>query len=873
MLRLQRSEARSWRRVVQMTALWPLFWLAAQGAAITGFSPASGPPGTVVTVNGSGLSHPAGFLFNSVTYADFDLVSDSQLQVVVPLGATTGPLSVVVGGVASASSGTFTVAPFISSFNPASGAHPTAVTLFGGNFVTGATTVTFTGASPVNGTVTAQNQVVAVVPTNAADGPITVTTSAGAAVTAGNFLVSLSPTITDFSPASGTNGTTVVIDGSNFITNGTTVKFGSYASGSVAVVASTQLQAVVPTGATNAAITVATTNGAYVSSNIFMTGFTSGITDFNPTFGGSNANVIIDGFGFSTATSLVFAGVTLLPGSHYITAVNDTQMQVVVPPGASNGPITVVSSRGSFTTSSNFLTSPGPVITDFNPVAAGPGANVTLDGFNFAPGMSVKFGGKSAAGFTVTQVNQLQVAVPAGATNAPISVSLGLDSFTTSSNFTVTGAGPIITGFTPAWGAQGMTVTISGSFASLGSPGVEFNGTAASYTPLTSYDQVQAVVPAAATSGPISLANSGGTNTSSALFYLQPWITNFTPASAIATATVTINGRNLANATSLLVNGVPWSFTGTATQIVAAIPTNASTGAMTLAAPGGIYIDTNVFKVLPKINSFSPLVGPTNSVVVIYGTTLLHVTNVQFNGVNARPSSASASQVQVVVPYNAVSGPITVFSADGSSVSAASFAVTQPSLVVLTKTASSQLLAPGASVTYTLTVTNQGPSIVSGLIITDLLPASLNYLSAGSTLGACAFSNGVLTCNAGILTNNFGLTITITGNSAVSGNLVNTASLNFIEGNLDNEDNFASAEVLYLTDLQRTLSLQRLAAPPRVVLSWPSSGVSFLLEYSTNLANPANWQTNTSAQTVIGGQVYVTNSAAGPSTFFQLKTH
>ena len=151
MLRLQRSERRSWRRVVQMTALWPLFWLAAQGAAtITGFSPVSGQAGTVVTINGSGLLGATAFLFNGVTYADFDIVSDSQLQVVVPLGAGTGPLSVVVAGLAIAGSGTFTVAPFISSFNPASGAHPTSVTLFGGNFVMGGTTVTFAGASPVN---------------------------------------------------------------------------------------------------------------------------------------------------------------------------------------------------------------------------------------------------------------------------------------------------------------------------------------------------------------------------------------------------------------------------------------------------------------------------------------------------------------------------------------------------------------------------------------------------------------------------------------------------------------------------------------------------------------------------------------------------
>jgi uncharacterized repeat protein (TIGR01451 family) len=856
---------------MQMAALWPWLWLAAQaGAAISGFSPASGLPGTVVTVNGSGFSGATSFLFNGAAYADFEITASSQLQVVVPLGATSGPLSVVVGGVTSASSGTFLVAPFISSFNPASGAHPTAVTIFGGNFVLGGTTVGFTGASPVNGMVTAQNQVVAVVPTNAADGPITVSTSAGAAVTTSNFVVSTAPTITDFSPASGTNGTTVVIDGSNFLTNGTTVDFGSY-SASVSVVAATQLQAVVPNGATNGPITVHTANGSFVSSNIFLTGFTAGISDFNPVFGGANANVIIGGFGFSSMTSLIFAGVTLLPASTYITSKSDIQIQVVVPPGASNGPITVVSSHGSFTTSSNFLTSPGPVITDFNPAAAGPGTNVTLDGFNFATGMSVKFGGKSAAGFTVTQGNQLKVAVPTGASNAPISVSLGLDTFTTSTNFIVTGAGPVITGFSPSNGVQGMTVTITGNFASLGSPGVEFNGTVAGYTPLTSYNQVQAVVPAAATSGPISLLNSGGASASSALFYLQPWITNFSPTSAVVNTTVTMTGRNLTNTASLTVNGVPWSFTASATQITAIVPTNAGTGPVIVSAPGGNYIDTNVFKLLPQINSFSPLAGPTNSLVTIYGTGLLNVTNVQFNGVNAKPASTNVSQVTVVVPYNAASGPITVFTPDGSSASSASFAVTRPSLVVLAKTASSPFLGPGTNVVYTLTVTNEGPSLVSGLTVSDPLPASLNYISSSSTLGTCSFGGGVVTCNAGLLTNHVGFTITVTANSASSGDFTNTASLSFVEGNLNPQDNTASAEVVYLTNPQRILGFQRQTAPPAIVLSWPSSAVSFLLEYSTNLASPTNWLTNTSVQTVIGGQIYVTNSTAGPSTFFQLK--
>ena len=91
----------------------------------------------------------------------------------------------------------------------------------------------------------------------------------------------------------------MVIDGANFVTNGTTVKFGGSNSTSVTVVAATQLQAVVPNGATNGLITVSTTNGVCVSSNIFRTGFTSGITDFNPTFGACRHDYVgIDGFDF-----------------------------------------------------------------------------------------------------------------------------------------------------------------------------------------------------------------------------------------------------------------------------------------------------------------------------------------------------------------------------------------------------------------------------------------------------------------------------------------------------------------------------------------------------------------------------------------------
>jgi uncharacterized repeat protein (TIGR01451 family) len=482
----------------------------------------------------------------------------------------------------------------------------------------------------------------------------------------------------------------------------------------------------------------------------------------------------------------------------------------------------------------------------------------------------VKFGAGSV-GVRASEDILLQLLVPKGATTGPIEVSTGLASCATSSNFTVTGDAPVISSFSPAGGVQGMTVTLEGNFSDIAATGgVTFNGAAAAY-PLTSYNELQVVVPAAATSGPIGVSNSlGGKTATTALFYLQPWITNISPAKAVVGSTVTLTGRNLTNASSLWVNGAPWSFTGNATQIVTTVPANGTSGPMTLTAPGGVYITPTIFAVLPTLSSFSPPLGPANTLVTLSGTSLFNVTNVEFNGVGAAPVFATNDEVRVRVPPGATSGLISVFTPYGSAVSASPFIVTQPSLVVLTKTASSRLLRPGSNVTYTLSVTNQGPSIVTGLAVTDPLPPFLGFVSATSTLGACSSSNGVVVDNVGILTNNSGLTLTIVAQGSTTGAFTNTASLSFLEGNLDLADNSASAVVYYLTAAGQTLNIQPLTNPPRVLLCWTNSGVPFQLQSNSDVGETGSWETLTPVIVEAGGLNYATNSATGAPAFFRL---
>ena len=62
--------------------------------SVTGFSPASGPSGTVVTITGVGFNSSSGVKFNGTAASSVVHVSSTQLKATVPSTATTGPITV-----------------------------------------------------------------------------------------------------------------------------------------------------------------------------------------------------------------------------------------------------------------------------------------------------------------------------------------------------------------------------------------------------------------------------------------------------------------------------------------------------------------------------------------------------------------------------------------------------------------------------------------------------------------------------------------------------------------------------------------------------------------------------------------------------------
>jgi len=108
--------------------------------AIGGFSPASGPPGTLVTVAGTGFTGATAVTFNGTAAASYAVVSDTQITATVPAGATTGPIAVTtpLGSATSSTSFTVTAAaqpPVVRGYIPNRGRAGSLVTIFGTGFV------------------------------------------------------------------------------------------------------------------------------------------------------------------------------------------------------------------------------------------------------------------------------------------------------------------------------------------------------------------------------------------------------------------------------------------------------------------------------------------------------------------------------------------------------------------------------------------------------------------------------------------------------------------------------------------------------------------------------------------------------------------
>ncbi|MEA2559582.1 MAG: hypothetical protein QOH06_1086 [Acidobacteriota bacterium] len=587
----------------------PIFTPA--GPSIFSLSPVSGARGTQVTINGSGFLGTQFVRFGGFDARSFTVAAETQIIAQVPPDAVTGPVT-ISGPNGSATGGVFTVLessalPIVDSFFPLSGTFGTRITITGRNLQP-ATQVLFNG-TPAAFVINTPTQVVVDVPAGSTSGRITVGTPAGMAQSQGIFVViqpAQLPAISGFSPASGPAGTAVDIFGNNFL--GTQeVRFNGVPSNQLTVSSNGQIRAQAPSGAGTGPITVITSNGSAASAAVFSVQAASplpSISFFNPISGQAGAQITITGTNFANVQSVRFNGVS---AGFFVNSASS--IMATVPAGAASGPITVTTAAGTASSTQGFVViapSQLPSITAFSPGSGPAGTTVTIDGNNFLGTGQVRFNGVTAPSFTVQSNTRITAQAPSNAGAGPIAVVTPAGTATSTGVFSVTVpmAVPVIASFSPASGGPGTLVSISGNNLA-GATAVRFNGAPATFTGLSN-TFIQAIVPAGASSGRISVTTPAGTVQSSAFFTVVqapalPTITALSPASGQGGTAVIVTGTQLGGATAVRFNGKDAAtFTvQSATQISAMVPLGAATGPVSVVTPAGTAVSPALFTVLP----------------------------------------------------------------------------------------------------------------------------------------------------------------------------------------------------------------------------------------------------------------------------------
>ncbi|MCY1078835.1 IPT/TIG domain-containing protein [Archangium lansingense] len=657
---------------------------------LTGFSPASGAVGTVVTLTGSGFAGSPSVRFGS-EYADVTVVSATQLTAIVPAGATSGQLRVSVAGQSLTSTERFTVlgsaVPTLARFSPTSGEEGIDVIIDGSNF-TGVSRVEFNGVPASSVSLTSDGRLSTSVPTGASTGPIRVVTSAGAVTSSTPFTVLSRPAVTSFTPARGTIGTTVTLTGTGF-TRVRRVWFETSQDATFMVVSDTEMKLIVPPGARTGRITLVGESYSY-SDGEFVVDANSAptLTRISPSAGGVETFVYLYGSGFTGTTRVSFNGIP----ARYFFPSGDGALTVQVPPGATSGPIQVTNSVGSATSSTSFTVLPPPAVTGLSPTSGPAGTRVTLTGTGFVGTSTVRFGGVSSSRFEVLSDTQMTADVPSGAVSGPVTLSGAAGNSLASVDFTVvSGCAPFITEFSPETGGPNVMTTVRGGCFT-GTTQVRINGTPARFG-MSSGTSLYFWIPDGATSGPISVQNSLGTATSSQPFTVVPGpvISRISPTSGPPGTQVTITGTGLASTSWVSVTGGGGSFKVLGdTQVVFTIPWSGRTGPILLQASGGMAVSTESFTLhavnAPTLTGFAPARAGLGTEVVLEGSGFTGLTEVRFNGVKAELFSYTGSDTRlfVVVPLGATTGPITVVNTLGSATSSASLIIDSGSAVSLT---------------------------------------------------------------------------------------------------------------------------------------------------------------------------------------------
>ncbi|HEV2722686.1 MAG TPA: IPT/TIG domain-containing protein, partial [Thermoanaerobaculia bacterium] len=233
------------------------------------------------------------------------------------------------------------------------------IRIFGSGFVPGPMQIMLGDAAATDVTFITSTEIIATTPAHAL-GPVDVamTTPLGSATLANGFTYAAPPTIAAVNPTKGrtAGGQTITVSGTNFLPD-TAVTLGGLAAQSVLVINSSTLTFTTPAASAGIADLIVTTSAGSATRSAAFTYFAPpAIASFSPAQGDAGTVVTVAGTNFDTDP----AGdvVTVVGTPAQVTTATPTQLTIVIPSGASNGPIALITAGGTATSATDFTTSP-----------------------------------------------------------------------------------------------------------------------------------------------------------------------------------------------------------------------------------------------------------------------------------------------------------------------------------------------------------------------------------------------------------------------------------------------------------------------------------------------------------------------------------